>query len=166
MEAWLFAQMHALLAWFALPTVGLPAVFFVALVSATLLPMGSEPVVFALVKADPTLFWPAVLVATLGNTLGGGISWAMGWAAERGYERCAHHAPRNPRLLQLMQRFGPKACLLSWLPLVGDPLCAVAGWLRLPFWPCLGYMALGKLARYVLMTAALLWLFPGALSTV
>jgi hypothetical protein len=50
---------------------------------------------------------------------------------------------------------------LSWLPVVGDPLCAVAGWLRLPFWPCVGYMAIGKFARYVTMTAALLWVFPG-----
>jgi len=48
--------------------------------------------------------------------------------------------------------------LLSWLPVVGDPLCAVAGWMRLPFWPCVFYMALGKLARYTLLTAGLLWL--------
>jgi membrane protein YqaA with SNARE-associated domain len=49
--------------------------------------------------------------------------------------------------------------LLAWLPLVGDPLCAVAGWLRLPFWQCLGYMAMGKLLRYTAMTTALagLW---------
>ena len=45
--------------------------------------------------------------------------------------------------------------------MVGDPLCAVAGWLRMPFWPCLLYMAIGKFARYVTMTAALLWVFPG-----
>ena len=43
----------------------------------------------------------------------------------------------------------PKACLLSWLPVVGDPLCAVAGWLQLPFWPCVVYMAIGKFGRYV-----------------
>ena len=49
--------------------------------------------------------------------------------------------------------------LLAWLPLVGDPLCAVAGWLRLPFWPCVFYMAIGKFLRYVLMTAALLGIF-------
>ena len=63
-----------------------------------------------------------------------------------------------------LERFGPKACLLSWLPGVGDPLCAVAGWLKLPFWPCVVYMAIGKFARYVTMTAALLWVFPGGLS--
>jgi membrane protein YqaA with SNARE-associated domain len=60
-----------------------------------------------------------------------------------------------------LERFGPKACLLSWLPGVGDPLCAVAGFLKLPFWPCVVYMAIGKFLRYVTMTAALLWVFPG-----
>jgi hypothetical protein len=57
------------------------------------------------------------------------------------------------RGLQWLERFGPRACLLSWLPAVGDPLCAVAGWLRMPFWPCVAYMAVGKFARYVTMTA-------------
>jgi membrane protein YqaA with SNARE-associated domain len=67
-------------------------------------------------------------------------------------------------VLGWLQRFGAKACLLSWLPIVGDPLCAVAGWLKLPFWPCLAYMAIGKFARYLTMTAALLWFFPGRLA--
>jgi membrane protein YqaA with SNARE-associated domain len=67
------------------------------------------------------------------------------------------------RALQWLEKLGPKACLLSWLPGVGDPLCAVAGWLRLPFWPCVGYMLIGKFLRYVVMTTALLWLFPGQL---
>ena len=52
---------------------------------------------------------------------------------------------------------------LSWLPVLGDPLCAIAGWLKLPFRPCVFYMAVGKLARYGLLTAVLLWLYPGAL---
>jgi membrane protein YqaA with SNARE-associated domain len=65
------------------------------------------------------------------------------------------------RVLRWLQRFGAKACLLSWLPIVGDPLCAVAGWLKLPFWPCVGFMAIGKFARYLVMTAGALWLFPG-----
>lgn len=60
-----------------------------------------------------------------------------------------------------IHRMGPPALLLSWLPAVGDPLCAVAGWLRLPFWPCVAYMAIGKFLRYLAMTASLLWLFPG-----
>jgi membrane protein YqaA with SNARE-associated domain len=156
MDAW----MQSLLAMLALPQYGLGTVFVVALVSATLLPLGSEPVVFGLVKLDPQLFWPAVLVATAGNTLGGAISWWMGYGAETLYERVRHRR-LEARALRWLEHFGPKACLLAWLPGVGDPLCAVAGWLKLPFWPCVAYMAVGKFARYVTMTAALLWMFPG-----
>lgn len=156
------AQMSTLLAALALPQYGLSTVFVVSLVSATLLPMGSEPAVFGLVKLNPGLFWQAILVATAGNTIGGAISWWMGYGAERAYERVTHQSGEL-RALSWLRRFGAKACLLSWLPLVGDPLCAAAGWLRLPFWPCLAYMAVGKFARYLTMTTALVWLFPGGL---
>jgi membrane protein YqaA with SNARE-associated domain len=73
------------------------------------------------------------------------------------------HSPSHVRALTWLGQLGPKACLLSWLPIVGDPLCAVAGWLRMPFWPCLVYMAIGKFLRYTTMTAALLWIFPGGM---
>jgi membrane protein YqaA with SNARE-associated domain len=157
MDAW----MESLLLWLALPKFGLSTLFVISFISATLLPLASEPAVFGLVKLDPGLFWAAVLVATLGNTLGGATSWWMGYGAERAYEQVRHQPPKDRRALLWLQRFGPAACLLSWLPVVGDPLCAVAGWLRLPFWPCLFYMAVGKFLRYVTMTAALLWWFPG-----
>ncbi|KNZ31038.1 MAG: membrane protein [Methylibium sp. NZG] len=159
MDAWIESLLTAL----ALPKFGLSTVFVVAFISATLLPLGSEPAVFGLVKLNPHLFWPAILVATAGNTLGGAVSWWMGYGAERAYER-VKHKPLEARALTWLQSFGPKACLLSWLPVVGDPLCAVAGWLKLPFWPCVAYMAIGKFARYVTMTAALLWVFPGTFS--
>ena len=155
--------LDGLLAWLALPQHGLGTVFVVALVSATLLPLGSEPAVFGLVKLDPSLFWPAILVATAGNTVGGAISYGMGYGAEVAVER-VRHKPVEHRVLGWLERFGATACLLSWLPIVGDPLCAVAGWLKLPFWPCIAYMAIGKFARYLTMTAALLWLFPGRLA--
>jgi len=64
------------------------------------------------------------------------------------------------RALRWLENLGPKACLLSWLPVVGDPLCAVAGWLKFPLGPCLVYMAVGKFFRYVTLTALLLWVFP------
>nr|MBF0684419.1 DedA family protein [Pseudomonas sp.] len=59
-----------------------------------------------------------------------------------------------------LDRFGPRAMLFTWLPGIGDPLCALAGWRRFPFWPSMAYMAIGKFARYVVMTAGLLWIFP------
>jgi len=159
MEVWLDSLLTAL----ALPQFGLSTVFVVSLVSATLLPLGSEPAVFGLVKLNPAMFWPAIFVATAGNTIGGAISWWMGYGAERAYERIVQRKPMHLKALTWLERFGPKACLLSWLPAVGDPLCAVAGWLRMPFWPCVAYMAIGKFVRYVTMTAALLWVFPGTL---
>lgn len=156
MQEW----MESLLALLALPKFGLTTIFIIAFVSATLLPLGSEPAVFGLVKLNPDLFWPAILVATAGNTLGGALTWWMGYGAEKAYERVRHRSGVENRALQWLQRFGAKACLLSWLPGVGDPLCAVAGWLKLPFWPCVIYMAIGKFGRYLVMTASLIWAFP------
>lgn len=158
MEAWI----EHLLSLLALPRFGLSTVFIVALISATLLPLGSEPVVFGLVKLNPEMFWPAILVATAGNTLGGAIDWWMGYGAHRAIDRVRHSAT-HVKALDWLERLGPKACLLAWLPGIGDPLCAIAGWLKLPFWPCLFYMAIGKFLRYLLMTAGLLWVFPGGI---
>jgi membrane protein YqaA with SNARE-associated domain len=109
---------QALLATLALPEFGLSTVFVVSFVSATLLPLGSEPAVLGLVKLSPHLFWPAVLVATAGNTLGGALTWWMGYGAERAYETLAHRTP-EAHALRWLQRLGPKGCLLSWLPVVG-----------------------------------------------
>jgi membrane protein YqaA with SNARE-associated domain len=186
MDAWMQSLLTAITTTLALPQFGLSTVFVVAFISATLLPLGSEPAVFGLVKLNPSLFWPAIVVATVGNTLGGMVSWWMGRGAARVVESVAHRgagasplatagaqrdtstAPTGAdtsahrRAADWLRRFGAKACLLSWLPVVGDPLCAVAGWLHLPFWPCVFYMAIGKFIRYVAMTSALLWFFPNA----
>jgi membrane protein YqaA with SNARE-associated domain len=131
-----------------------------ALLSATLLPLGSEPAVFGLVKLNPELFWPAVLVATAGNTARWCHQLVDGLRCRaRLRAREAPTADRGARHAWL-QKFGPKACLLSWLP----------GWAtRCARWPagCAAVLALrglhgvGKFARYVTMTALLLWVFPG-----
>lgn len=167
METWAQTSIQALLAALALPKVGLPAIFLISLVSATLLPLGSEPAVFAYVQLAPHMFWPAIVAATIGNTAGGAITYAMGAGAESAYQ-----AWRDKRQTSAVggrwhgltagwfQRFGPPALLLSWLPAVGDPLCAVAGWLKLPFWPCVLYMAIGKCLRYIAMTIALMHAWP------
>jgi membrane protein YqaA with SNARE-associated domain len=155
MEIWL----QNLLSLLALPQYGLSTVFVVAFVSATLLPLGSEPAVFGLVKLNPDLFWPAVLVGTLGNTLGGVVTWWMGLGTHQVVDR-HRHARTHLRALAWLERIGPSACFLSFLPVIGDPLCAVAGWLRLPLAPCTAWMVAGKFARYLVMTWALLHLWP------
>ena len=106
--------MEALLAMLALPEFGLTTVFIVAFVSATLLPLGSEPAVLGLVKLNPQLFWPAVLVATAGNTLGGALTYWMGYGAERAYEKVTHRTPTEARALR-------------WLDVTESPLLGPAG---------------------------------------
>ncbi len=155
MPAWLTSVFDLL----ALPQYGLSTLFVAAFVSATLIPVGSEPALFGLLQLNPDLFWPAVLVATAGNTLGGAVDWWMGYEAHHLVDKY-RHSRTHIKAIDWLERLGPKACLLAWLPLIGDPLCAVAGWLRFPFWPCLGYMLVGKLLRYVIMTAVLLHMFP------
>jgi membrane protein YqaA with SNARE-associated domain len=158
------SNLHNFLVWLSLPIVGLPAVFTVSFVSATLLPMGSEPVLFGYLKLNPDMFWVAILVATVGNTLGGVVDWLMGFGASKAHEKLL--GPKEHKLLKWFEKLGPQALLLSWLPIVGDPLCAVAGWLRLPWLPCLIYMAIGKFLRYVTMTYALLMVPDGFWSAI
>lgn len=154
MPAWI----EHLLTLLSLPEYGLTTVFLVSFISATLIPLGSEPVVYGLIRLNPEMFWPVILVATVGNTLGGAVDWWMGYGAHKVADKYSH-STHHTRALDWLKKLGPKACLLAWLPLVGDPLCAVAGWLKLPFWPCLAYMAIGKFARYMTMTLAAIGAF-------
>jgi len=135
----------------ALPEFSLGAVFLVSFISATILPFGSEPVVFGVIKHSPALFWPAILIATVGNTLGGMLDY---WMGDKAHELFAKE--KHTRWFGWLERFGAKTLLLAWLPGIGDPICLLAGWLKLPFWPSVGYMALGKFLRYLTFTWLLL----------
>lgn len=128
------------LLWFELPPeAGLTGLFLSSFLSATLLPGGSEIIFVAVIRQLPE-HWPAALtVATLGNTLGGMSTYAL-----------ARLLPQraNTRRLHWVRRYGAPALLLSWMPLVGDALCAAAGWLRLPWTSCMLWMTVGKGLRY------------------
>lgn len=128
---------------------GLAALFAAAFVSATVLPANSELVLVAFLKAFPERVAAALAVATLGNTLGGLTTYAIGRIVPQG------KAPR-PRALDLVRRHGAWALLFSWVPIIGDALCAAAGWLRVPLAPAIVALALGKLARYVAVAIAAL----------
>lgn len=124
------------------------ALFASSFLAATLLPGGSEVVLFGVLKLHPQQVWAALAVATLGNTLGGLSSYCIG-----------RFIPQKQALKKLdwVQRHGAPVLLLSWVPIVGDPLCLAAGWLRLSPWWSVLYMALGKFARYCLLAAAVVW---------
>lgn len=148
-------MLESMLAWLlgvlAISKIGLSAVFIVSFISATLLPMGSEPVVFAVIKANPDLFWTCIAVATIGNTLGGMLNYVMAYEAKKIFAK-----ERETVWFSWLKKYGAKTMLLAWLPVIGDPLCALGGWLKLPFWHCAFYMMVGKFVRYVVLTLALL----------
>lgn len=120
-------------------TASLFSLFASSFLAATLLPGGSEAVLFGVLKVYPATLWAALGIATLGNTLGGMVSFGMGWLV-----------PQTRRLkhVEKVRRYGSPALLLAWVPLIGDALCLAAGWLRLNPWQAALYMAIGKFARY------------------
>ena len=139
-------------------SIGLWALFTSSFLAATLLPGGSEIVLYGLLKIDPEQKWPAVAVATVGNTLGGMTSYAIGRVIPQAkpLEQRAGGAPpaRSAKGLELVTRYGSPVLLLSWVPIIGDPLCVAAGWLRINAALACAFIAAGKLVRYIAIAAA------------
>ena len=128
---------------------GLWGLFLASFIAASLLPGGSELVLLAVLQRHPDLLWQAIGMATLGNTLGGMSSYAIG----RAIPNRAQH-----RSIATLQRYGAWALLLSWTPIVGDALCLAAGWLRLNVWTSAVAIAAGKFLRYLVVAGAWVWL--------
>jgi membrane protein YqaA with SNARE-associated domain len=129
---------------------GLAGLFVSAFVSATVLPGNSEIVLAAFLNAFPARAAAAIAVATIGNTLGGMTTYGIGRMVPPG-------KAQSSRAVDWVRRYGSLALLLSWVPVIGDALCAAAGWLRVPWWAAAIAMALGKLARYLALAWALAW---------
>ncbi|MET3580534.1 membrane protein YqaA with SNARE-associated domain [Mesorhizobium robiniae] len=134
--------------------------FAVAFAAATILPAQSEAALAGLLATAS--FSPAmlVLVASIGNVLGSVVNWALG----RGIERFRDKSwfPLRPAMLNRgmswYRRYGKWSLLLSWMPIIGDPLTVVAGVLREPLWSFVAIVAVAKIARYLVVAAAVLGL--------
>lgn len=128
--------------------------FLTALAAATVLPMQSEAVLVGLLVADYSP-WLLIAVASVGNVLGSAINWLLG----RGIERFRNRPwfPASDAGLQRAQswyrRYGKWSLLLSWVPIIGDPLTVIAGVLREPFWVFLLLVAIAKTGRYLVLAA-------------
>lgn len=125
-----------------------------ALLSSTLFPGGSEALLLLRLHqgADPLA---GVLTATAGNVIGSLITYAMGRFGRKAVPHPGKKVDqRMARAERWFQRWGYPSLLLAWLPIVGDPLCLVAGVLRANVIGFLLLVTAGKLARY----AALAWL--------
>lgn len=136
---------------------GYPALFLLSLLASSLVPLGSEWLLAVLLVNG---FDPAgvVFVATIGNTCGALTTYAVGlWGGPFLVQRVLRISPSSQHKAERsFNRYGSWALLLSWLPLVGDPLCLVGGILRTGFWRFLLLVMMGKLARY-LVVAQLVW---------
>ena len=133
--------------------------FFVSFVAATLLPAQSELGLAGLLVAKAAPVWLLILAASAGNTLGSVVNWFLG----RGVSRFSSKRwfPVSPAQLDRAsawyRRWGKWSLLLSWAPVIGDPLTLAAGVLREPFLPFLLLVALAKTARYLIIAMLVLW---------
>lgn len=125
------------------PEGGLAGVLVASFLAATVIPFSSEAVLFGYLRLHPEQAALAVALATLGNTAGGMTSYLLG----RFFPR------KELKQLDLVRRHGAPVLLLAWLPLVGDAFCVAAGWLRIHWLAALGFMAAGRLARYLVIAA-------------
>lgn len=123
---------------------GLVGLFASSFLAATLLPGGSEAVLFALVRLHPEQTGAALALATFGNTLGGMSTYLLARLLP---------ARELPARLATVRRYGSAALIMAWAPVVGDALCAAAGWLRLNWVACALWMAAGKGLRYAFVAA-------------
>ena len=134
--------------------------FLSALVAATILPMQSEAVLAGLILAGRQPMVWLLLAASLGNVLGSVVNYALGRMVERFSGR--RWFPASPEALararEHYERWGRWSLLLSWAPVVGDPLTVIAGMLREPLWRFVALVTVAKVGRYlVLAWAVLAW---------
>jgi len=125
-------------------TLSLFSLFASSFLSATLLPGNSEVVLVAMLLSHVSQPWLLVVIATMGNSLGGLTNVILGRffpqrKTSRWQEKATHW----------LKRYGALALLLSWAPVIGDILCLLAGWMRLPWGPVVIFLCLGKALRYV-----------------
>jgi len=138
----------------------LAGLFAAAFGAATILPFQSEVVFVGLQLAGTISFTTLIVVASVGNTLGAVVNYAMG----RGIERFRHrrwfpaNAAQMARAERWYARWGVWTLLLSWAPFIGDPLTVVAGVLREPILPFLIIVTIAKTGRYIALYLLLLGL--------
>ena len=125
----------------------LRSLFFTGLLSATLLPGGSEANVIWLVQSNQVSVMAIIFVATLGNTVGGMINFFIGKCLPEKFLTMKH----GQKAINWLRQYGYWSLLFSWLPVIGDPLCLAAGWLRWRWWLSALLMFIGKGVRYALL---------------
>lgn len=130
------------------------ALFTSSFLAATLLPGGSEAVLAGVLTFYPNSCWPALTLATIGNTLGGMSSYLIGRYLPD--KESIINSRSGSRGLTWIQAYGASILLLSWVPLIGDVLCVAAGWLKINWFWAMLFMMIGKFARYWIIAMAII----------
>jgi len=133
---------------------GLPALFVLSFLAATVLPLGSEWLLIGLILNSCDVE-NVVAVATIGNYLGACTTYGIGlWGSAFFMQRVLRiNTNQTERAAAIFRKYGSWSLMLSWLPLIGDPLCLVAGSLRLNFILFSLLVFIGKFARYTIIAA-------------
>lgn len=129
----------------------LASLFGSSFLSATLLPGSSEALLIALLVAKKASVYGLIVAASVGNTLGGITNIFLGRLLPLKQQGRWHDTA-----ITWLHRLGPAALLLSWLPVIGDLLCVLAGWMRFAWLPVLLFLAVGKTLRYIVIATATL----------
>ena len=131
--------------------------FVVSFGAATLLPISSEVLLFAQIKAGSGTIEGLLIAATIGNTAGSALNWWLGKYMRHFETR--RWFPFKPseidRASDRFQRYGIWTLLLAWVPIMGDPLTFIAGVMRVPFAVFLPLVMVGKAARYLILAWSL-----------
>ena len=124
----------------------LASLFASSFLSSTLLPGNSEVVLVAMLLSGGSQPWLLVLIATMGNSLGGLTNVILGR-----FFPLREKSRWQEKAVGWLKRYGAATLLLSWMPVIGDLLCLLAGWMRISWGPVLFFLCLGKALRYVLL---------------
>ena len=124
----------------------LASLFASSFLSATLLPGNQEVVLVAMLLSGVSQPWLLVLIATMGNSLGGLTNVILGR-----FFPLREKSRWQEKAVGWLKRYGAATLLLSWMPVIGDLLCLLAGWMRISWGPVLFFLCLGKALRYVLL---------------
>lgn len=135
----------------------LTGLFAAAFLSATLLPGSSEVALAAALATGRTGLADALIVATIGNTLGSCVNWALGLFVTRwrGSRFFPVKEKDYERYCTLYQKYGLWSLLASWVPIIGDPLTVMAGVFRTPLRLFIPIVAFSKFVRYALVAGLL-----------
>ncbi|CZZ13469.1 membrane protein [Enterobacter hormaechei] len=124
----------------------LASLFASSFLSSTLLPGNSEVALVAMLLSGVSQPWLLVLIATMGNSLGGLTNVILGR-----FFPLREKSRWQEKAVGWLKRYGAATLLLSWMPVIGDLLCLLAGWMRISWGPVLFFLCLGKALRYVLL---------------